>query len=293
MEVDVTPGSETGSAAGIILLHRDESSYFAATIDHEQLKLVRCTAAFGVSQAAVADSAKLTGAAGTFHLTASVVRGHITVSAVNDAPPGGAPVSVETFDSGLLRGRAGLTAAGGAARFEHFKVSFIHESEPLITTNAVFEDESLMNAWSNAANEWRPSANLYMVDGKPANLMWHRSQFPGDVELTVEPREFSDPNHEIGLLLAKSVRARTTVTSCATAVAKRATASATRLPWKLIVTARKPPRSSFPTITGRWKRFRSAAAENTSSRWPTAGRCCRIATNIRSAAARLPTTQKA
>jgi hypothetical protein len=136
---------------------------------------------------------------------AAVRRGHIKVTASASGIP---PATVEAFDTtAQLRGRAGLAVSAGGngrATFRNFGVSFIRESEPLITTNAVFEDELTMNDWTNPTSEWHPGSQPYTVDGKPVNALWHRSQFPGDVELSVEPRDFPEPKFEIGLSLAKN-----------------------------------------------------------------------------------------
>jgi hypothetical protein len=44
---------------------------------------------------------------------------------------------------------------------------------------------------------------MEMLDGKPRNTLWHRSQFPGDVELMVEPREITESNYQFGLSCSK------------------------------------------------------------------------------------------
>ena len=200
VEADVVPGS---GAAGLILLHRDESSYYSVTVNGEELHISRMS---GGPRETVVDSAPLAHTDGPVHLKAVVKHGHIKVTATT----GAATASVETFDSSSqLKGRAGLVAMGGngagrAARFANFELSFIRESDPLITTNAVFEDELTMNDWTNPTSEWTPPKDPVLVDGKPVNLLWHRSQFPGDVELTVEPRDFTEPKYEVALSLAKS-----------------------------------------------------------------------------------------
>jgi hypothetical protein len=202
VEADVYPGS---GAAGLVLLHRDESSFYSATISGEELRIARMA---GGPRETVVDSAHLAKTDGPVHLKAVVKHGHIKVTATVN---GGAAASVETFDTASqLKGRAGLVASGVAggvgrpARFSNFELSFIRDSDPLITTNAVFEDELTMNDWTNPTSEWHPPKDPVLVDGKPVNLLWHRSQFPGDVELTVEPRDITEPKYEVALSLAKS-----------------------------------------------------------------------------------------
>ena len=203
VEADVYPGS---GPTGLIFLHRDESNYYSATISGDELRLSRVAAtSTGIKETNV-DTTHLAKSDGPVHLTATIKRGHIKVTA---SAAGNALVSVETFDgASQLKGRAGLLASGAAAgrsaRFSNFELSFVHDSDPLITTNAVFEDEVTMNDWTNPTSEWHPPKDPVMVDGKPVNLLWHRSQFPGDVEMTVEPRDFTETKYEVALSLAKS-----------------------------------------------------------------------------------------
>jgi hypothetical protein len=204
LETDIRVG---GGPAGLVFLHRDESSYYTATVNGDELTLNR---AQGGSREAVIDSAHLKnveGQDGPIHLKAVIKHGHIKVSA---GRKGATPVTVETFDtSQQLKGRAGLIAAVSGpndkrgARFSRFRVSFLQEAEPLITTNAVFEDEMTMNDWTNPTSEWHPPRDPVVVEGKAVNLLWHRSQFPGDVELMVEPRDFPEPKYEIALSIGK------------------------------------------------------------------------------------------
>jgi hypothetical protein len=94
---------------------------------------------------------------------------------------------------------------GAPCSFAHFNLHFVPEREPLVTTNAIFEDEMLMSQWANESGEWYPPRSALLVDGKPATLLWHCCQFPGDVELAVEPREIQEkePKFEIALSVAK------------------------------------------------------------------------------------------
>ncbi len=201
VEADVVPGS---GAAGLIVLHRDESNYYSATLVGEELRLSRVAVASTGIKETVVDATHLARIDGPIHLKATIKCGHIKVTA---SAAGNTLVSVETFDAtSQLKGRAGLLASGTgrAARFSNLELSFVHDSEPLITTNAVFDVETSMTDWTNPASEWYPPKDPVMVDGKPVNLLWHRSQFPGDVEMTVEPRDFTETKYEIVLSLAKS-----------------------------------------------------------------------------------------
>ena len=197
VEAEVQPGS---GGAGLVFLHRDENNYFIATVQQGQLRL----ACVSEGRAAVVDSVRLDESTGpTLHLKASIKRGHVRVTA-NDA------ISVETFAGEVqLRGRAGFVAVAGSRGapcvFKHFSLTFLPEREPLVTTNAIFEDELLMSQWADQTGEWYAPKEQLLVDGKPATLLWHCCQFPGDVELAVEPREIQDkePKFELALAVAK------------------------------------------------------------------------------------------
>lgn len=197
VECDVGPGA---AHAGIVFLYRDESNYFSARTDGQVLQLVRCEQ----GKEEVVDHASLPKEAlkdGCVRLKAAIEHGYIKVTA-----PGG--VIVHGFeDQGILRGRAGLLATPGRggepARFRRFRLAFLQEAEPLVTTNAIFEDEGSMKDWTSPTSEWFPPRAPLSVEGQPVNLLWHRSQFPGDVELAVEPRQIQDEKHEIALSVSK------------------------------------------------------------------------------------------
>ena len=197
---DVQPLNK--GVAGIVLMHRDESNYYVVKIENGILKLVRVAA--GVER--VEDNAQLTNAgAEPIRIQASVKKGHIRAIADDGA-------SVEAFDGETrLRGRAGLYVHSGgsasvpSAAFSSFRIEFIPEPEPLVTNNAIFDEEVSMNEWSNSAAEWVPPSdnNIEVQDNKVVTLLWHRSQFPGDVELMVEPREITESNYMIALSCSK------------------------------------------------------------------------------------------
>lgn len=196
LNADVRSG---GGPAGLIFLHRDESNYYAATLESDALKLVRVAE----GQENIVDSVAVPKTSDPVALKVSIRHGHIRVTANGTQ-------SVETFDGdAALRGRAGFVAAasrlGSAAPsgFSRFRLSFLPEPEPLVTTNAVFEEELTMNDWTSPTSEWYPPREQLLVEGRPVNLLWHRSQFPGDVELMVEPREFPEQKFDIALSLAK------------------------------------------------------------------------------------------
>jgi len=197
VSADIQPLSKE-AAAGIVLMHRDESNYYVAKVEGGMLKLVRV--AGGVER--VEDNAQLPAGNDPIHILASVKRGHIRAVADDTA-------SVEAFEgSTRLKGRAGIyVKSGGAsapsALVSSFKVAFLPEPEPLVTMNAIFDEEVSMNDWSNAAQEWVPPPDIFLVDGKPVSLFWHRSQFPGDVELMLEPREITENNYQFALSCSK------------------------------------------------------------------------------------------
>ncbi len=196
---DVQPLNK--GSAGVVLMHRDESNYYVVKIEGGMLKLVRV--ANGVE--VVEDNAQMSVGTDPVRILATVKHGHI--KAVTDDG-----ASVETFDGETrLKGRAGMYARSNGsssspcATFTSFKVAFLPEPEPLVTQNAIFDEELSMNEWSNPASEWIPpsDSNVEMQDNKAVSLLWHRSQFPGDVELMVEPREFIDSNYMIALSCSK------------------------------------------------------------------------------------------
>jgi len=202
---DVSPGA----GAGLVFLYCDESNHFIAQTDGKTLQLFKVTDApegskRGLRQELVDQHALKTPLrADEFTtLTAQVRHGHISVSA-------GDGTKVEALEAAGLRGRVGLWAAAqsgqASARFRAFKLSFLPEPEPLATMNAVFEDETSMDAWNSANCEWfvNPQGD---AGGLPVKLFWHRSQFPGDVEVSLEPHEIAAGPYEIALSVAKDGR---------------------------------------------------------------------------------------
>ena len=186
------------NAAGIIFLHRDEGNYYCATADENTLRLIRVAD----GRETIADTAPIPKEGGAIHLLVSVKHGHIHVSA-------NGVISVEAFDNDqMLMGRVGLVcypAPGGAGHgvhFSHFKVSFPIERQAL-ATNTIFESESTMSGWAGASSDWYPPKEQVLVDGRPGTLLWHRGQFPGDVELAAEPSELTEPNSQIALSISK------------------------------------------------------------------------------------------
>jgi hypothetical protein len=195
----------SGAAAGILFLHRDESNYYSATVDGGTLKLTQVCS----GQTKLLDSAPL--AAKSARLKARVQRGHISVSALalNDENRLAPSASVETFEGETaLKGRVGLLAANGGegaagSTFKQFQLSFLPEPEPLVTTNGIFDGESTMSEWMGASSEWYKPVNLAAAENNGSNVLWHRGQFPGDVVLSVEPRDITSPQYAIALSIAK------------------------------------------------------------------------------------------
>jgi hypothetical protein len=201
LSADVRSG---GGPAGVLFLHRDESNFYSALLDDGALKLVRVTD--GHEQ--IVDSVALPPSEDPVVLRVSIRHGHVRVTA-------NGIYAVETFDGDSnLRGRTGFVASaarmGSAAAtgFSNFRLSFLPEPEPLVTTNAVFEEEMTMNDWTSPSSEWFPPRDQLLVDGRPVNLLWHRSQFPGDVELRIEPREFPEQKYDVALSVAKDGQGR-------------------------------------------------------------------------------------
>jgi len=200
LDVEVNPG---GGAAGLVFLHRDESNFLAARLDGTSLELVRVAQ----GQETVVDKVDVKRSAGYVPLKVSVQNGYVKVAC--------AGATVAGFEDAMgLRGRAGLTVSprreNTPARFRRFRVGFLHEADPLVTTNAIFEDEQSMQDWTSPTSEWYPASKekLVAVEGHPVTLWWHRSQFPGDVELAVEPRDLVSPQHDIALSVGKNGEGR-------------------------------------------------------------------------------------
>ncbi|MGD0088456.1 MAG: hypothetical protein ABSE73_00920 [Planctomycetota bacterium] len=225
VEADVQPGN---GGAGLVFLHRDENNYYSATVEKGLFKL-NCVAD---GQATVVDSAPLEEAGLSMRLRVSIKHGHVRATANPPPAPsregrgntgaalsgegrGNTGAAVETFVGGaLLRGRAGLVAfagrRGAPCVFKHFRLGFLPEREPLVTTNAVFEDEASMSQWTSPTGEWHTPKGPAQFDGRPVNMLWHCCQFPGDVEVGVEPREFADkePNFDLALSVSKDGQGR-------------------------------------------------------------------------------------
>lgn len=192
---DVDPGK---GKAGLVLLYLDESDYYLARTTRSELELVHV--AGGREQ--VLDRSTVNPAPaddGYLRLSARIKRGHIQVQAK------GQDACVEYYESGdALRGRAGLFAAQAPARFRRFRLAFFEESQPLVTSNAIFGDESSMQDWTDPKEDWDANSKELMINNEAVKPIWNRNQFPGDVELTVEPREILDPNaHTLALSVSK------------------------------------------------------------------------------------------
>ncbi|MCX7805129.1 MAG: hypothetical protein N3A38_08065, partial [Planctomycetota bacterium] len=205
VSAEVTVGE--GQSGGLVLLYRDESSFYTAGICHEGAAGARLVLKrWQDGNPAVEDSAPFRpGPDGRAAIGASLRRGHLKAWA--RAQEGGEKAVVETLlRSGRASGRVGLHAAprGGEVRFGHFRVEFPEEKEPLVTTNAIFGDEESMRAWTNPSSEWWPPREPYFVDGEPVDLLWHRAQFPGDVELVLETREILRDKFEVALSVSKT-----------------------------------------------------------------------------------------
>ena len=105
---------------------------------------------------------------------------------------------IEAYSKGM-RQRLGLAQA----LLNDPELMFLDEPEPLVTTNAIFEDEETMSDWTNASKEWQAQQAAITVDGQPVVPLWHSNQFPGDVELIVEPRQINEERHELALSVSK------------------------------------------------------------------------------------------
>lgn len=230
---DANTGEPTGSA-GLVFLYRDELNYYAALVTPKELRLSRVTEGKTetADQVALPDETPRP-------KTASAVpfRGHrlsVTVDHGHIRAVWAGRYSVETFDpEPRLRGRAGLLALppGGSisprpagktaaepeaarrnvvasARFARFRIERLVAPSPLISANAVFGAESTMRGWTQTDNEWIPAQRLVEVDGRPVDARWHGGQFPGDVELSMEPRRVLQPDYEAGLSVSKDGRGR-------------------------------------------------------------------------------------
>jgi hypothetical protein len=201
---DVDPGA---GQAGLVFLYRDAANYFLARSDGRELELIEVAEGrqecLGRAQLKDVPAARQDG---FLRLAIVAKQGYLKVTAADGSV-------VEAFEPrGRLRGRAGLYAAPGrkaaapAARFRRFRVLFLAEPEPLVTTNAVFEDEESMSEWTSQAREWLPQQAPIAVDGQQVIPLWHSSQFPGDVELVIEPRYMLENRHELALSVSKDGR---------------------------------------------------------------------------------------
>ena len=60
-----------------------------------------------------------------------------------------------------------------------------------------------MQNWTRPEKEWFSNRPL-TIDGQTVKPLWHTSQFPGEVELVVEPRDILEDRHEVALSINKS-----------------------------------------------------------------------------------------
>jgi hypothetical protein len=188
-----------GGAAGLVFLHRDESNYYCAQLDSERrLKLIQVKEGAARELAQTLLPAAENGE-GFTRLGVTIRDGHLRVLG-----PGG--IAVEAYDgSAGLRGRAGLWAKGAPARFRRFRLLFLDEAEPMISSNAVFEEEDTMREWTNPSRDWAPQQQTLLVEGEAVQPLWHTGHFPGDAELVVEKRELSE-RYEAALSVSKQNR---------------------------------------------------------------------------------------
>lgn len=203
---DVSPGA---GSAGLVFLYRDESAHYMARIDARELQLVKIAGGEEkiIDRVGLTAGQSASGQGGFRRLRVRVKRGHILV----DTSDGSAVETLET--TGDLRGRVGLcvapgaSAAGTPARFRRFRLAFMNDPDPLVTSNAVFVHETQhMGNWTDPKSEWYPQNQKkdFHVDGQRIVPLWHRSQFPGDVELVVESREVLEERHELALAVSKN-----------------------------------------------------------------------------------------
>lgn len=199
---DLDPGN---GSCGLIFLYRDETNHYLARTDGQRLELVRVAdGQEKVLQATPLKTGRETWTDGFLRLGILAKEGYLRATADDGTV-------VEALDTdGVLRGRAGLFAASGdnrgeapPARFRRLRLMFLEEPEPLVTTNAIFEDEESMSDWTNASKEWQAQQAAITVDGQSIVPLWHSNQFPGDVELIVEPRQISSERHELALSVSK------------------------------------------------------------------------------------------
>ncbi len=207
LEVSVEATIGEGKSGGLVQLYRDESSFYTAEVCRDDRKGAGLVLKrWQDGRPSAEDSAPFSpGPEGQVKIGASLRRGHLKAWA--EAAGGGGKAVVETLiRGGRVSGRVGIQAEprGGEVRFERFRIEFPEEKEPLITTNAIFGDEESMRSWTNPSSEWWPPKEPYFVDGEPVDLLWHRAQFPGDVELVLETREILREKFEAALSVSKT-----------------------------------------------------------------------------------------
>ncbi len=197
---DIDPGSGSG---GLVFLYLDETKHYLARTDGRRLELVKMDeGGERVLQTATLKTPREKWPEGFLRMGILVKEGYLRVTADDGTV-------VEALDTeGVLRGRAGVCAVPGTRdaqpiRFRRLRLMFLEEPEPLVTTNAIFEDEETMSDWTNASKEWQPQQAAITVDGQSVVPLWHCNQFPGDVELIVEPRQINEERHELALSVSK------------------------------------------------------------------------------------------
>lgn len=194
------------AGAGLVFHYRDEQNCYLVRLGRDSLQLKR----FELGRERLIDECKLapmpnglpgagTGTERPYQpLRVRVHDGHLVAEC-----PGRA--IVEGFEKRPLRGRVGMwteDAGGMPAAFRKFRMEPLEESKPLITTNAIYEEEATMQDWTRASWEWARPAESFLYGKEKVDLRFHRGQFPGDVEMTLEPREIQSRLHEVALTVA-------------------------------------------------------------------------------------------
>jgi hypothetical protein len=198
--------------AGLVFLYRDEFNYCTASVSPDALQLTRITEGNVEVMDRVVISAPANAADACERLLVIADRGHVRAV--------WAGKTAEYFDpDAASRGRVGLFASPAlpakgekgrvcAVRFASFSLDRPTGVEPLISSNAVFGAERSMGRWAGEDGEWMSVKNAAETGGRSADIRWHCGQFPGDVEVSLEPREILRKDFEVGLSAAKDGRVK-------------------------------------------------------------------------------------
>jgi len=106
----------------------------------------------------------------------------------------------EQMDESIDSGRAALYAAQtGTVLFHDVSIDMSRPSEPVLTTNEIFEAEMTMAIWASRLADWINEHET--VDNRVYATSWHRADFPCEVEMTVRFEKLPSGDADVRLAI--------------------------------------------------------------------------------------------